>query len=173
MCQEEATHVLPGKSSVEVLLGSPGFYHLVGLFFLAVGFLGSSDRLKRSVNPHCRAGVYFPRLLGPQDTYFQNPRHDSGSLAYRMKPKTRHLWATCGPVPAKPPSPGCLSQAYTCRRAHTPPLHNNCSGLRGSPHAHGSTWWFTLPSLPREPIPPATWKTCPHPWRFSLDAPHP
>ena len=126
-CQERALF--------EVLLGNPGFYHFAGFcFFLAVGVLRSSDRLKRSVNPHCRAGVHFPKLLGPQDTYFQNARHDSGSLAYRMKPKTRHLWATCAPVPVKLPSLGRLSQAYARTRAHTHPLHNNCSGLRGSPN---------------------------------------
>lgn len=73
--------------SIEVLLGKPGFYHFVVFFFTCCRFSPELDRLKRSVNPHRRDGVCFPECFEPQDTYFQNPRQDLGSLANRMKAK--------------------------------------------------------------------------------------
>lgn len=61
----------------DVLLGNPGFLSFGGFccfcFYLAAGFLRSSDRLKLSVTPHCRAGVYFPELLGPRTLVFRIP----------------------------------------------------------------------------------------------------
>ena len=56
---------------VEVLLGNPGF--LSFFFYLVAGFLRGSDRLKLSVTPHCRAGVYFLECLGPRTLVFRIP----------------------------------------------------------------------------------------------------
>ena len=50
-----------------------GFYHFDFFFYLVAGFLRSSDRLKLSVTPHCRAGVYFLECLGPRTLVFRIP----------------------------------------------------------------------------------------------------
>ena len=124
------------------------------------------------------------RTFGPQDSCFQNPRPDLGSLAYRVKSKVQCLWDTHGPVPDKLSSLGCHTHAHTHTRAH---IHARaCMHMHAHAHActhshtcahthpctpaalgcvfsltwlttHGkvSMWRFTLPSLPRRASPSA------------------
>lgn len=135
---------------------------------LTVSFLRTSDRLQCGVNPHCRAGTYFPNLFGSQGTYFRIPDTMWEALANRMKskPLARCLW----PLSAQACRPAQPQVSHThARTPHTPPHptrpHTRAAlgsllPQHGSPHTASLHVALVLAPFPTEPVPPATWKPC-------------